>query len=406
MEFDLVQLQREWIRGISSNDFLARVQERRAQIEASSAQERLRGVLITETDPIAFIASLFASVDLKVPVILANPNWGCKEWEELSALIDPVIFFGISGMPSQEKCGSPNLKPGAILIPTGGTTGGLRLAIHNWSSLSAPVPGLQKFLGGGAIHCACQLPLYHVSGLMQVMRSLQTGGFIHFDENVYEGDCLSLVPTQLHRAMECAQGTDNLKTARAIFVGGSSMPESVAKQAQALRLPVIPVYGMTETAAMIAAVPNEEFLRDSQAGAVALGETHFSLRDGQIQIQTPSLFQGYQGSEPIEFSQGYLTGDRGEIDKSGRLHIYGRADCLINTGGEKVDPREVEAALLEIKGINAAIVYGEPDLEWGQALVARINCAQEIDLEKVRAELKIQLGNYKLPRRFVREEQG
>ena len=96
MEFDLAQLQRQWIRGISSHDFLARVKERSLQIEVLSAQERLRGVLIAETDPIAFTASFFASVDLKVPVILANPNWGGKEWEELSILVDPAISFGIS----------------------------------------------------------------------------------------------------------------------------------------------------------------------------------------------------------------------------------------------------------------------------------------------------------------------
>ena len=404
MEFDLKELQREWIRGISPSDFLARVQERRAKIEALTAQERLRGVLIAEAHPISFAASLFASVDLKVPVILANPNWGRKEWEELSILVDPALSFGVSGKLSAVKCDFTDLKPGAILIPTGGTTSGVRLAIHTWSSLSASVPGLQAFLGGGAIHCACQLPLYHVSGLMQILRSLQTGGYIHFDKNVYEGDCLSVVPTQLQRAMERSDEIRKLKMARAVFVGGSAMPESVAMQARTLRLPVIPVYGLTETAAMVAAVPNQEFLKDSKAGAVALGEAGFSIVDGLIRIQTPALFQGYQGAKPIEPSKGYLTGDMGGLDSTGRLHVYGRADCLVNTGGEKVDPREVEAALLKINGIAAATVYGEPDIDWGEAVVARVSCAKEMDLEKVRSLLKEELSSYKVPRRFVRVE--
>ena len=404
MEFDLKELQREWIRGNSPSDFLARVQKRRAKIEALTAQERLRGVLIAEADPISFAASLFASVDLNVPVILANPNWGRKEWEELSILVDPALSFGVSGKLSSVKYGFTDLKPGAILIPTGGTTSGVRLAIHTWSSLSAAVPGLQAFLGGGVIHCACQLPLYHVSGLMQILRSLQTGGYIHFDKNVYEGDCLSIVPTQLQRTMERSDGIRKLKMARAVFVGGSAMPESVAMQARTLRLPVIPVYGLTETAAMVAAVPNQEFLKDSKAGAVALGEAGFSIVDGLIRIQTPALFQGYQGSKPIEPSKGYLTGDMGGLDSTGRLHVYGRADCLVNTGGEKVDPREVEAALLKINGIAAATVYGEPDIDWGEAVVARISCAKEMDLEKVRSLLKQELSSYKVPRRFVRVE--
>lgn len=404
MEFDLKELQREWIRGISPSDFLACVQERRSKIEALSAQERLRGVLIAEADPISFAASLFASVDLKVPVILANPNWGRKEWEELSILVDPALSFGVSGKLSAVKCDFTDLEPGAILIPTGGTTSGVRLAIHTWSSLSAPVPGLQAFLGGGVIHCACQLPLYHVSGLMQILRSLQTGGYIHFDKNVYEGDCLSIVPTQLQRNMERSDEIRKLKMARAVFVGGSAMPESVAMQARTLRLPVIPVYGLTETAAMVAAVPNQEFLKDSKAGAVALGEASFSIVDGLIRIRTPALFQGYRGSEPIKPSKGYLTGDMGGLDSTGRLHVYGRTDCLVNTGGEKVDPREVEAALLKINGIAAATVYGEPDIDWGETVVARVSCAKEMDLEKVRSLLKEELSSYKVPRRFVRAE--
>jgi acyl-CoA synthetase (AMP-forming)/AMP-acid ligase II len=157
---------------------------------------------------------------------------------------------------------------------------------------------------------------------------------------------------------------------------------------------------MTETAAMVAAVPNEDFLNDPKAGAVPLGEARFSIEDGQIRVQSPALFQGYQGRASVDLSQGYLTGDAGALDASGRLHVFGRLDRLINTGGEKVDPAEVEAALLQIDGIEAAKVFGEPDPEWGQVVVARVRGALDLDLDQVRVQLKATLANYKVPKLF------
>lgn len=399
MNLNLTELQRDWIEGTSGADFISRIYAYRAQLEALPPEAQARGALITETDPVEFAAAFFAAILNGVSAILANPNWGRQERAELARLVDPASCFGRNLIDAPDPA-APKPPAGSILIPTGGTTGGVRLAIHTWASLGAAVPGLQAFLGGGSIHSACQLPLHHVSGLMQLVRSFLTGGRIHFDNTVLEGDCLSLVPTQLQRAMESTDGIRKLNTARAIFVGGAGMPESVATRARALRLPVIPVYGMTETAAMAAALPNEDFLEDSPAGAVPLGETRFSIENGQIRVQTPALFQGYQGRGPIDLSHGYLTGDSGRLDASSRLHVHGRLDCLINTGGEKVDPREVEAALLEIEGITLAHVYGEPDIEWGEAVVARISCGPEHDFEKVRARLKTKLAAYKVPKRF------
>jgi O-succinylbenzoic acid--CoA ligase len=406
MEFDLAQLQRDWIAGISGADFLAKVEAAANELNRLSDVDRLRGALLAEDDPIEFTAVFFAAVLTETPVILANPKWGAQEWAELGALVQPAHVFGSvgvppsGGLPLRSNRLKADLQPGGILIPTGGTTGGVKLATHNWGSLGAAVAGVQEFLGGGPIHFACQLPLFHVSGLMQLVRSFLTGGRIHFDGTVAECDCLSLVPTQLQRAMESAESIQTLRTARCIFVGGAGMPAPVADRARELKLPVIPVYGMTETAAMVAAVPNEDFLNDPKAGAVPLGEARFSIEDGQIRVQSPALFQGYQGRASVDLSQGYLTGDAGALDASGRLHVFGRLDRLINTGGEKVDPAEVEAALLQIDGIEAAKVFGEPDPEWGQVVVARVRGALDLDLDQVRVQLKATLANYKVPKLF------
>lgn len=348
-------------------------------------------LILLEEDPVEFAAAFFAAVWAGQPAALANPRWGATEQAEFRRLIRE----------------SP-VDRGSILIPTGGTTGGVKLALHDWFSLRAAVAGLRDFLGGGPIHSCCVLPLYHVSGLMQVVRSFLTEGQLRFDDAVTEGHYLSLVPTQLQRALRSRAAWAKIEQAKAVFLGGAPMSNDLAAEARRLRLPIIPVYGMTETAAMVAAVPNADFLREPSSGAVPLGQARFELTEvGQIRIQSPALFKGYHGQPPIDLSKGYLTGDLGRMGAARRLHVLGRLDGLILTGGEKVDPREVEAALLRLEGVDAAQVVGEPHEEWGQQVVAYLTGAAAAESEQAISEqLRLELAPYKLPKRIVwREKQ-
>lgn len=380
--FKLEELRREWIDGSSGEEFYRNVLDIRASLEASG-----KVVVIQDEDPLAFAVKFFAAVSLRLPIVLANPKWGAKEKGEFDTLT-----------------ASGDIAAGSILIPTGGTTGGVKLAIHDWESLSAAASAVQEFLGGAAVHSCCVLPLHHVSGLMQLMRSFISGGSIRFDEGKTEGRCLSLVPTQLKRLMQTDEGIRKLNTAQTVFVGGAAMPEAIERRARELRLPVVPVYGMTETAAMVAAIPNADFLASAVAGAVPLGDAAILLDDdGSIRIRSSSLFKGYHGGDPVDPKAGFRTGDAGWLDEEGRLHLQGRMDCLINTGGEKVDPTEVEAVLLQLDGITEARVVGEPDEEWGEIVVAylKLNTPdQSLDQAVIVSVLKRHLSPYKIPKRF------
>lgn len=404
MEFDLDQLRRDWIVGISGEAFAAKVQSAAKALSAVSDVDRLRGVLITDTDPIEFAAGFFGAVMTETPIILGNPNWGEREWAQLAELVRPTFAFGEVGVPPlgglvNEDRLKAGLQPGSILIPTGGTTGGVKLAIHDWSSLCAASAGVQAFLGGVPIHSCCLLPLYHVSGLMQLVRSFVSGGRIRFDDTDIEDYCLSLVPTQLQRLLKDSQSIQKLNTARAIFVGGAALPAAVAEKARDHKLPIVPVYGMTETAAMCAAVPAKDFLNDTAAGAVPIGEANLQVEaDGRVRIHSPALFKGYHGHAPLDLSGGYLTDDLGWLDAIGRLHIEGRADRLIICGGEKIDPREVEAAICKLSGVESVLAVGLPDAEWGQRLVVFYTGIEVTDW-KVR--LDKDLANYKIPKLMV-----
>ncbi|PXA02959.1 hypothetical protein DDZ13_14320 [Coraliomargarita sinensis] len=381
--FKLDELRRDWIGGVSGEAFYRRVQDARVSLKETDGP-----VVINEGEPVAFAVKFFAAASISLPIVLVNPKWGAKEQSEFDTL-----------MASDEP------EPGSISIPTGGTTGGVKLAIHDWKSLSSGARAVQAFHGGGPVDACCVLPLHHVSGLMQLVRAFVSGGRIRFEASEIEGSCLSLVPTQLQRMMEDANSIQKLNRSKVIFVGGAGMPEVVAERARELKLPVVPVYGMTETAAMIAAVPNADFLAASGAGAVMLGDTQVSIEPcGSIRVRTSSLFKGYLGGERVDKAEGFRTGDAGWLDAHGRLHLQGRMDQLINTGGEKVDPAEVQDALIGIEGIAEARVLGEPDEEWGEIVVAHVRTGAEgavLGESDILVSLKNKLSPFKVPKRII-----
>ena len=92
--------------------------------------------------------------------------------------------------------------------------------------------------------------------------------------------------------------------------------------------------------------------------------------------------------------------DEGSLDTSGRLRVYGRVDRLINTGGEKVDPREVEAALQSIELVHEALVFGEEDEEWGQRVVAYVVSESLEEGEELAELLRGLISSFKIPKRF------
>lgn len=405
MGIDLKNIQREWIEGISEANFSARVDSvLRRLVSVPEAATRGCGVAIAEKDPVDFAAAFFATAALGLPVILVNPRWGEREWGEFGELFSPAVWFGLEKPPVESKATARDpLRENTVLIPTGGSTAGVRYVVHDADSLAAASNGVGDFLGGGPIDSCCVLPLYHVSGLMQLLRAYHSGGRVRFDEDLIEGRYLSYVPTQLQRALDDSERLVRLRTARAIFVGGAAMSADLVIRVRALGLPVMPVYGMTETAAMVGAVPSRDFLADSRCGALPIGGACFSIEvDGRIRIQSPALFSGYYGQAPIDRTAGYLSGDAGWLDDEGRLHVLGRVDRLINSGGEKIDPHEVESALARLDGVDEVLAVGIPDRQWGQKLVAFYTGTELVGW---RDGLASKLAHHKLPKHLVRVSQ-
>ncbi len=422
--FDLSDLRRDWIAGTEGKNLLLRVRRRVARIDRQLAEARARGVLINESDPVRFCAAFFAAVHRRVPAIVAKPHWGRLEWSETAAQVHPAFVFGPTPPRTSEPTRKIDLHPGTVLIPTGGTTRGVRFAVHTWDSFSAAVDGLLAFIGPGPVESCCVLPLHHVSGLMQVLRSFISGGGVFFPDfsDLQAGRfpavppatlCLSLVPTQLQRLVAQRRIAEKLALCRVVFLGGAPAPDSLLDRVRTFKIPLVPCYGMTETAAMVTALPPDEFLSGITNAGRPLAHGRVQIicpngracpvgHSGRIRVSGPSLCRGIHGQPRSVTPEGLLTDDEGYIDPLGRLHVVGRVDRMIISGGEKIDPAEIENVLCETGGIRHALVIGWPDPHWGQRVVAfYVTAGIENEIERWEREIRSELSHYKVPKTMI-----
>lgn len=384
-------------------------------------------VQLVDANPLNQLAGLYAAMHDEDPLdAFITPGHGLPaEMEAYEAAVDGDYFWSGRELVS---CGRPRVERASppcsrVMIATGGTTSGLRFAVHTWATLEQAALGLQTWLGGGPIDSVCMLPLHHVSGLMQAVRSFATGGVLtlwdwsratagRFPTLESGGSAVtSLVPTQLSRLLDLPGGADWLRTLRCVFLGGAAAWPELLARARSERIAVAPCYGMTETAAQITTLAPAEFL--SGMGGVGAALPHAAVEivddagsvlpagiEGRVRVRAGSLFHGYFPDASVTPVAVFDTSDRGVLDEGGRLTVLGRIDAIINTGGEKVDPHEVEAALRALGAADAAVL-GVPDAHWGELVIAVIaGCT--LDDAALHARLRQTLAPHKVPKRFVR----
>jgi o-succinylbenzoate---CoA ligase len=340
--------------------------------------------VISTPDPEQFMTEFWAAVLHQVPVFLVNPRWGSAEIAQFRALLS-------SNLPPL---------PGQILIPTGGTSGQLKFAIHSPATLSAATVGFQEFYGVAEINSCCLLPLDHVSGLMQLWRSATTLGQLRFraEPVAPQSFFLSLVPTQLQRYL--VDRADWLRSFRAVIIGGAPLPPDLAIAARAQNIPLSPSYGATETAAMVTAMPVSEFFAGRLSSGWPLPHVNLQIdREGRISIASPSLMAGY-------WPPGLHNGERwcddlGAIDEFGHLQILGRHSQKIISGGEKVFPQEVEAIIRGTGLVLDVCAIGWPDADWGERVVAIYVPNGSVAVEDLRLAIASCLSKFKQPKDWL-----
>jgi O-succinylbenzoic acid--CoA ligase len=167
-------------------------------------------------------------------------------------------------------------------------------------------------------------------------------------------------------------------------------------------VPIVITYGCTETCSQVVVTPYELRFAPARFGAGRpLPGVQVRVVDGHIQARGPMRMAGYAGERPLDPQAWFDTGDLGEFDADGFLHVQARAGDLIITGGENVYPAEVEQVLEAFPGIAAAGVFGVPDETWGQLVAAAVvTGGRPVDDEGLAAFLSRRLSPHKLPRRI------
>jgi o-succinylbenzoate---CoA ligase len=379
-------------------------------------------IVLAEPDPIKFLACWIAAASTPHRLVLANPHWQTQEWQQLYELIQPDIIIGTAPPQDQIQPSPKSMTSGrsetidhlptqAILIPTGGTSGQLKFAIHTWDTLIAAVEGLQTYFQTPQINSCCVLPLYHVSGLMPAVRSLVTQGqlTLHPWKSLESGilpasqphSFLSLVPTQLLKLLDRhdPEMVAFLQTFDAIFLGGAPAWDSLLDRARQLQLPIAPTYGMTETAGQIATLKPQDFLAGHTGCGQALPHAQITIdTNSRLQIQATSLMLGYFPA------QDFAIDDLGYFDDRASLHLTGRQSDKIISGGENIFPAEVEAAIRATGLVADVCVVGLPDDRWGEIVAAAVVPALGERSETLRDRLKLRLPDrltaYKHPKQW------
>ena len=351
---------------------------------------------------------LAAALDGTGPAVLpVDPRLPPDKVTTLLRALGPDTLETETGTERLAPANCAALAPGtAVVIATSGSTGEPKGAELSAAALrhSATASLARLGAGPGQRWLSC-LPPSHISGLQVFVRSLLggTGPVVvpRLDRAAAVAgpgcDYVSLVPTQVRHLLGQPGGPATLASFRGILLGGAAVPAGLLAEARAAGARVITTYGMTETC----------------GGCVYDGRPldGVSVRiaaDGRIQLAGPVLFSGYRGRPELGVAAmdgpWFVTSDLGSLDGSGWLTVRGRADGMINTGGEKVAADEVAAVLAGCPGVRDVAVTGRADPEWGELVTAIVVPADPADppsLAALRAAAADQLPGFAAPRAIV-----
>lgn len=413
---------------VTYRELARRVEDRLGELSVAGTLDAAgeRPVALVMTPTLETIETLYALFAAGTPALLLHTR-GTKN--ERTGLVERAggVFHppdAMRALPSVRRDERLDQERIAVIVPTSGTTGAPKLACLSHRALVRAAQASAKHLGDEPDdRWLAALPLAHVAGLSILTRALVSRRtVVLFDAEGplfsrldplaaaltdHDVTLVSLVPSVLDRLIAEPVSFRPGPKLRAVLLGGAAAPRELLLRAHARHIPVLTTYGMTETCAQIATRPYAERFAppsasDLAATGVPLPGVFVHAVGGVIEVRGPTLFSGYAGEPGSNPGAGWFrTSDRGHFDENGGLVVTGRTDDVVITGGENVDPLEVEAALVALPGVDAACVLGLPDPKFGQVVAALLVTSSTAPktVESVRSALAPKLASYKLPRR-------
>jgi acyl-CoA synthetase (AMP-forming)/AMP-acid ligase II len=344
--------------------------------------------------------------------------------------------FTIDGKPVGPPVSTGYAGPddAALLLHTSGTTSRPKLVPLSHKNLAASAQHIGETLALAADdRCLNIMPLFHIHGLIAaVLSSLAAGASVFctpgFDALRFfrwleeaKPTWYTAVPT-MHQAIlaRAARNPDAVAASRLRFIRSSSAslpPQVMLELEAAFSCPVLESYGMTEAAHQMASNPLPPHARKPGSVGIAAGPDIAIMapdgklvapgEEGEIVIRGPNVTDGYVNNPSANesaFAHGWFhTGDQGTLDDEGYLRVTGRLKEIINRGGEKISPREVDEVLMDHPAIAQVVCFAVPHDKLGEEVGAAIVLreGQKASEQDIRSFAAGRLADFKVPRRIV-----
>ncbi|MDP6624010.1 MAG: acyl--CoA ligase [Alphaproteobacteria bacterium] len=368
--------------------------------------------------------ALQMAAERRIPIIELVPREGPAGGFELSA-----ASGGEAARPGPSEPDDV-----ALVLHTSGTTSRPKLVPLSQGNVSASAAHIAATLGlDAADRCLNVMPLFHIHGLMAaLLASLGAGASVHCTPGFnalrfyawlaeVEPTWYSAVPT-MHQAILARAGRNSeiIAKHRLRFVRSSSSslpPQVLAELSTTFKAPVVEAYGMTEAAHQMASNPvDRDRVKPGTVGLAAgpevaiMDETGKLLaqgESGEIVIRGPNVTAGYVAN-PVANAEAFVedwfrTGDQGWLDPDGYLTISGRLKEIINRGGEKISPREVDEVLMDHPAVAQAVAFALPHDKLGEEVAAAVvlDDGAAADEAELRDFVAGRLAAFKVPKRVV-----
>lgn len=318
-----------------------------------------------------------------------------------------------------------DLNQEAIILFTSGSAGKPKAVELTFSNLINSAVIGNKFLNQTTNdHWLASLPFYHIGGFSILFRALIFGAKIIMPENLkvhsiiqsmnqHKPTLFSLVSSQLSEIQK--SNIHPFDELRYILLGGGFIDINLMKEAINKGWNVCKVYGSTETSSFVTVLDIAEFKKKPESVGKPIPPNEIFILDefgselppnkeGEIVVRSPAVMKGYFNNDELtkqKLRDGfYFTGDIGYLDDDGYLHVVNRRSDLIVTGGENVNPLEVEVGILKFPNVKEVCVFGVDDEKWGHkiaaAIVTRTN--QKFEIEELKDFLRDKIASFKIPK--------
>ena len=301
----------------------------------------------------------------------------------------------------------------ATIVFTSGSSGQPKAALHTFGNhfYNALGSGANIVLSPGDCWLLSLSP-YHVGGLSILFRCLLAGATIAIPglgvpigRSIRDlgATHISLVATQLRRLLE--DRTD-LGGTKAILLGGGPIPAALIDEAVSRNLPIHTSYGLTEMSSQVTTTPPGASSSVLWTAGQILPHREVDIsEDGEILVRGDTLFAGYveerEPELPTDEAGWFHTGDLGDLDSNGYLRVHGRKDNLFISGGENVQPEEIEEHVERLEGVERAVVVAVADADFGERPIAFVLSVDgDVNPHGLARALEGELPRFKIPVAF------